>query len=181
MSGQDAIYEQIAHDVWTWINEFVTVNNEFYQYKFAPCPYARQAVSAKTVDVKVWRAGDVRPFIKEHAIGMRDSPKLTTRVMVFPPRIRFQWGISEYVETLNVELVPSNVFLNPGVAKTTKSRYPRSSAKDPYFIVVANSLDAVLSGSDALMKTNFYDGWPREHYELVVERRARMARKYRGK
>jgi hypothetical protein len=101
--------------------------------------------------------------------------------MALAPKVRFQWGINDFVEHLNAELIPTNVFLNTGIAKTTHSKYPGSNSQDPYYIVVANSLDAVLSGAEALQKTDYYKNWPAAHYELVVERRARLARQYRGK
>jgi hypothetical protein len=178
MNVDDSIYEQIEQDIWSWINNFITVANEFYNYKFPPCPFARQAVLANTVDVQVWRSGNVRDFIKEQSIGLRDSPALTTRVIVFSPRTRYRWGINDYVEQLNAEMIADNVFLNTGVTKTTTSRYPGSSSKEPYFIVIANSLDAVMAGSKSLLKTDYYANWPAEHFEHVVERRARMAKKY---
>ena len=173
----DAIHRAIARDIWKWIDDFVTAPNQFYHDKFPPCPYARQAVLAKTVDVAVWQAGDVRPFIRAQAIGVRDHPTLTTRVMAFPPRIQWEWGINDYVEGLNQELIADNVFLNTGVAKTSVSRYPKSASK-PYFIVVANSLDAVLQGSESLKRTDYYKDWPPSHFEIVVERRARLAKRY---
>ncbi|MGH8548916.1 MAG: hypothetical protein ACRERU_10015 [Methylococcales bacterium] len=172
-----SIYEEIEQDVWVWIQGFVAVTNEFYAFKFPPCPYARGALVAETVDVTVWQSDDMRRFIRDGATGMRDSAKLTTRVMTLPPRAQWVWGICEYVETLNAELIPDNVFLNTGVTKTMSSRYPGSSG-DPYFIVVANSLDAVLKGSDSLQRTDYYKNWPKSHYEIVVERRARMAKRY---
>jgi len=178
MSVLDATGQQIEQDIWTWIKDFVTAANEFYHYKFPPCPFARQAVALKTVDVQVWQSGNVREFIRENAISMKGTPSLTTRVMAFPPQTRFQWGINDYVEELNAELIASNVFLNTGVAKTTNSRYLGSASKEPYFIVIANSLAAVLSGAEALAKTDYYKDWPAAHYALVVERRARMAKRY---
>lgn len=177
MLAINSISQQIEDDIWAWINEFVTVRNEFYNHKFPPCPFARAAVTAKTADVRVWQSGNVREFIKEGAIEMRECASLTTRVMAFPPKTQFHWGLSDYVESLNIDLIPTNVFLNTGLAKTTTSRYPGSN-KDPYFIVIANSLAAVLSGAKSLMKTNYYQDWPPAHYALVVERRERMARIY---
>ncbi|MCA8975480.1 MAG: hypothetical protein KDC98_12225, partial [Planctomycetes bacterium] len=164
-----ALAEDVVADLWRWIHEFVTVPNEFYGFKFAPCPYAHMAVRDSTVDVVAWESGDVRTFIREQAIVMRDAPRLTTRVMGFPPRTRFAWGISEFVEQLNAELIPDDVFLNTGIAKTTTSRYPGSD-NSPYFIVVANSLTAVLDGAESLARSDYYKDWPREHYEIVVER-----------
>ena len=173
-----SLHDEIGQDIWNWINHFVTVPNEFYKGKFPPCPFARRAGVTATVDPAVWVSGDVRAFIRQKSIEMRDHKTLTTRVMAFPPRVQFQWGISEYIEGLNAELIPDNVFLNTGIAKTTKSRYPGSAPDAPYFIVVANSLDAVLSGAEMLEKTEYYRDWPSEHRELVVERRARMAQRY---
>ena len=177
MSTATPPYDDIAADIWTWMRDFVAVKNEFYGAKFPPCPFAQKALLQSTVDVAVWQSGDVRQFIRARAVDMRDSPTLTTRVMAFPPRVQMAWGISDFVESLNVELVPDNVFLNTGVAKTSKSRYPGSGG-NPYFMVVANSLDAVLKGSESLQKTDYYEDWPTSHYEIVVGRRERMAKRY---
>lgn len=168
---------EIAADIWVWMREFVAVKNEFYGAQFPPCPFAQKALLHETVDVAVWQSGDVKRFIRECAENMRDTPALTTRVMAFPPRVQLAWGISDFVESLNRELIPTNVFLNTGVAKTTVSRYPGSNG-NPYFIVVANSLDGVLRGSESLRRTGYYEDWPKTHFEIVVERRERMANRY---
>jgi hypothetical protein len=171
------LYEEIEADLWAWIKEFITVPNAFYNNKFAPCPYAKSAVADGQVDVVVWQSGDVRAFIREQAIRMRDerpTTGVTTLVMAFPPRIQRSWGVIDHIDALNIELVPDNIFLNGGVTKTTPSRFPGSQG-EPYFIVVANTLDAVLRGSDALQRTAFYTNWPVEQYGTVVERRARLA------
>jgi len=169
--------DDIAADIWIWMREFVAVKNDFYGAKFPPCPFALRALVGQTVDVAAWTAGDVRAFIRQQATDMKALPKLTTRVMAFPPRTQFAWGISDFVESLNVELIPHNIFLNTGVAKTTASRYAGSLGK-PYFIVVANSLDAVLKGAEALQQTDYYENWPPSHFQIVVERRERMAKRY---
>jgi len=168
---------EIESDIWVWMRDFVAVKNEFYGAKFPPCPFAQKALLMQTVDVAAWQSGDVRKFVRERAENMRDNPTLTTRVMAFPPRIQHAWGISEYVESLNAELIPDNLFLNTGVAKTSISRYPGSMG-NPYFIIVANSLEAVLKGSESLQRTDYYEDWPKSHFEIVVERRERMARRY---
>jgi hypothetical protein len=153
------------------------VKSDFYKGKFAPCPYAQSALSAKSVDVVAWESGDFKSFIRAQAEQMRGMPDLTTRVVGLPPRAQSAWGVSTYVESLNAEFIPDNVFLNQGIAKSTVSRYPGSSGR-PYFIVIANSLGAVLKGADALKRTDFYENWPAGHFELVVERRERMAARY---
>lgn len=181
MGTDESLFQQVEQDLWAWINEFVTVSNEFYHFKFPPCPYARGALLAKAVDVRVFRSGNVRKFIKEGAVDMRDNPKLTTRVMAFPPRTQWEWGINDYVEGINAELICDNVFLNTGVAKTTRSRYPGSPPNDPYFIVIANSLEAVMDGAKSLEKTEYYKDWPDVHFASVVERRARLAKRYGAK
>ena len=175
----DAI-KAVHEDIATWLREFVVVKNVKYNKKFAPCPYALAALLAKQVDIEVFSGGDTKIFIKDRSTELRDAADLSTRVIAFPPRVQWQWGISEYVETLNAELIPDNLFLNTGVTKTMRSRYPGSSEKAPYFIVVANRLDAVLAGAEALGRTAFYKDWPHEQYELVVERRRRMAKRFGG-
>jgi hypothetical protein len=128
VSTIDALHQQVEADIWNWIREFVTAKSEFYNHKFAPCPYARLAVDAQAVDVLVWQSGDVREFVRTNAIAMRENPQLTTRVMALPPKTQFEWGISEFVEELNAELIASNVFLNTGLAKTTNSRFAGSKS-----------------------------------------------------
>lgn len=177
MAETTTVYEQIASDIWVWMREFVAVKNDFYGAKFPPCPFAQKALLQETVDVAVWQSGDVRRFIRERAENMRDTPTLTTRVMAFPPRIQQAWGISDFVESLNRDLIPDNLFLNTGVTKTMLSRYPGSNG-NPYFVVVANSLDAVLKGSESLRQTDYYKDWPKTHFEIVVGRRERMAKRY---
>ena len=172
------LHEQIEQEIMQWMKEFIVVPNEFYDGKFAPCPYAQAALLARAVDVAVWQSGDPRRFIREQASTMRDSAGIQTRVIVFPPRVQWSLGISDFVDTLNTELIPDDTFLNTGVAKTTKSLYP-GSADQPYFIVVVNSLTAVLRGAKSLQKTNYYDKWPSSHRRIVVDRRADMAERYR--
>ncbi len=167
----------IEADIWMWMREFVSVRNEFYGSKFAPCPYAQRALTLKTVDVMVWESGNFREFVGAAARAMRDQRHLTTRVIALPPRAQDAWGFTDFVESLNAELIPHNVFLNTGVAKTTKSRYPGSAGK-PYFMVVANGLEAVLQGAEQLQRTDYYQDWPSTQVDIVVGRRARMAALY---
>ncbi|MBX7165041.1 MAG: hypothetical protein K1X74_01710 [Pirellulales bacterium] len=178
MSTATCLREQIEQDLWDWVHNFVNAKNAFYDYKFPPCPFAKQAIQQKTLAVEVWESGNVREFIRSCADKVRLSPTLTTLVMAFPPRTKFAWGLTDYVESLNAEMICDDVFLNTGEAKTTVSRYPGSPPNEPYFIVIANSLEAVLQGCEALKKTDYYKDWPAEHYALVVERRQRMYEKY---
>lgn len=165
---------EIEADIWVWMREFVSIRNEFYGAKFAPCPFAQRALTLKTVDVVVWESGHVREFVGFAARAMRNQPHLSTRVIVLPPRVQDAWGFTDFVESLNAELIPHNVFLNTGVAKTTTSRYPGSAGR-PYFMVVANGLQAVLQGSEQLQRTDYYQDWPSTQVDIVVGRRSRMA------
>lgn len=169
--------DDIEADIWAWMREFVAVKNEFYGARFPPCPFAQRALMTQTVDVAAWGGTDFRAFIRNQAIGMQANSRLTTRVMAFPPRTRAAWGLTDFVESLNAELIPGNLFLNTGIAKTTVSRYA-GSLERPYFIVVANSLQAVLKGAEALKQTGYYDDWPEAQIGIVVERRERLARRY---
>lgn len=172
--------DEIAQDIWVWMREFVSVRNDFYGGKFAPCPYAQRALTVKSVDVVVWESGNFRAFVSDAARAMIDQPSLTTRVMALPPRAQDAWGFTDFVESLNAELIPHNVFLNTGVAKTTVSRYPGSDGR-PYFMVVANGLQAVLQGAEQLQRTDYYEDWPATQVDIVVGRRARMAARYLGR
>jgi hypothetical protein len=61
---------EIEQELWAWLSDFVTVANEFYHFKFPPCPYARGALMAQTVDVVAWQSEDLRTFIRDHAIRL---------------------------------------------------------------------------------------------------------------
>ena len=118
MESATTLHDQVKCDLWRWINEFISVPNEFYKKKFAPCPYAKSAVLDGQVDVVVWESGSPRDFIRDQAMAMRDERPLTgvtTRCMGFPPRMLRAWGLVDYVDALNLELVADNVFLNAGV------------------------------------------------------------------
>lgn len=170
--------EQIHADIWSWLKAFVSAKNSFYNGKFAPCPYARTAMLQAQVDVTVYSSGNVFDYIRARSLELRDTERLSTRVMAFAPRHQGRWGMTEFVETLNAELIADNIFLNTGVTKTMPSRHPGAAEGALYFIVVANRLDAVLAGADALKRTVFYRDWPAEQYNLVVVRRELMAGKY---
>ena len=36
----------------------------------------------------------------------------------------------------------------------------------------------MLDGAKSLAKSDYYKDWPKEHYQIVVERRARLAERY---
>ena len=175
----NSLQEKVVEDLWSWIREFVAVPNEYYGGKFAPCPYAFSALAAESVAVAAWERGDARNFVIEKSKELVENSNLTTFVIALPPRFQSAFGFSDFIESLNRELIPRNVFLNTGVAKTTQSRYPGSNGQ-PYFIVVANSLDGVMKGASALRRTGYYKDWPPEHFELVVVRRDRLYQKYGG-
>lgn len=178
-SADNSLQERVVEDLWSWIREFVAVPNEYYGGKFAPCPYAQSALAAESVAVAAWERGDARDFVSERSAELIENPNLTTYVMALPPRFQSAFGFTDYIESRNRDLIPKNVFLNTGVAKTTTSRYPGSNGR-PYFIVVANSIDAVMKGANALRRTGYYKDWPSSHFELVVVRRERLYQKYRG-
>ncbi len=171
------IEARIEADVWLWMREFVATPSEFYDDRFAPCPFAAGAMSAGTVDVVLHTTGPAQDFIRTQAYAVSESDHIGTRVMVFAPRVQATFGLSAFVERLNSELIPLDVFCNTGVTKTMESRHPGSRGR-PYFIVVANSLTPVLRGAKALARQGFYDDWPAEHHAIVVDRRARMAERY---
>lgn len=172
------LIDSIRADMWHWLEDFVATKNAFYAGKFAPCPYARAAINAHQVAVEVWTEGDVARFIRAQSLTLVTSPEVSTLVMAFPPRTERKWGLTEFVETLNAELIPHDIFLNTGTTKTMASRFTGSPPGTPYFIAVANRLGAVLTGSRALMRTQYYFNWPPEQLELVVKRRARMAERF---
>jgi len=170
----------IVQDIWNWITEFVETNHEFYNYKFPPCPYARSARLAGTVDVQAWPRGSINQFIQQQARDLVADPKLQIRVLVFPAWVRWHWLLHRWIERYNQQLIPQDYYAQYGLANGTESQYPGWFQGRPYFIVIINQLSDVLSAHSALVNTDYYSSWTAAHYHSVVERRQQAHDKHKG-
>ena len=170
----------IEEDIWTWIKEYVEINHEFYGYKFPPCPYARAARLKGAIDLVAYERGDVKEFIRTHLQSLLDQPdkKITQRALILPPRTQWKFGLTKFLNNLNIEIIPQNYYMQFGRAIKTQSQYPGFFNSGPYFIILINVLTEVLDGHKALLSTDYYKPWSKEHYDAVVGRRQEMYRKY---
>ena len=156
---------EVEQNIWKWIHEYVESNNEFYHYKFPPCPYAKSARLNGLVDVVAYTKGRPYQFITSQIDDLIAYKKYSIRIMAFPLRMRWYFHLHILLNQLNRHLVPQDLYVQYG--KT-----------DDYFIVIVNKLSDVLDGHRALSKTDYYKNWSKDHYKAVVERRETLYKKY---
>lgn len=173
--------ELVKQDIWDWITQYVEVDNEFYNYKFPPCPYAKSARLKGLVTVEAYQSGDVKDFINSTLQEHTTKKQHQVCVMALPPQTRWRWGLKKYINSLNKDLIPNDYFIQFGFAVKTQSRYSGFFNSGPYFIVIINKLSDVLSGHESLLKTDYYKNWAYYHYYDVAERRQKLYQKYSKK
>ena len=164
-------------DIWNWILNYIEQPHEFYDNKFAPCPYARAARMKGLVDVVAYNSGSVTEFIQQQTDSLIDSG-LNTRVMVFPAKMRWYYHVHWFIKKLNRKLIGQDFYIQYGRAVNTQSTYDELLSNSPYFIVIVNKLSDVLAGHRALLSTRYYDPWSEKHYREVVIRRDKFREKY---
>jgi hypothetical protein len=171
--------DQIRQDIWTWLTDYVEVNHKFYDYKFPPCPYARGARLRGLVDVRVYEQGSAIEFIQAEIADLIAESKYNVRILVLPPRARWDWRISRFVNRLNQRIIADDFYAQYGTANHTISRYPGWFNWGAYSIVIVNRLSDVLDGHRALTSTEYYRPWAKSHYDAVVTRRQHMYEKHK--
>ena len=172
--------KQIENDILSWIIEYIEENNEFYDYKFPPCPYARAARLQGLVDIRAYSSGDIKEFISTHTKTLIETRDVNTRILVFPPRTHWKFGLTRFIEDLNSITVPKDYYIQYGTAIQTISRYSGWFNSGPYFIVIINKLSDVIKGHKALLNTDYYKSWSEQHYTEVVTRRQQAIEKYKN-
>jgi hypothetical protein len=172
--------EQIEKDIWDWLIHYIEVPNKFYNFKFAPCPFAKSARLKNLVDIKVYNQGNFLKFIKDNSVNLILESSLNTRIMVFPPYFKYLFFIKWYLFYLNTKFIKQNYYIQFGNAVTTKSKYNSFFKNQPYRIIIINKLSDVLDAKKILEKTSYYDNWNKKHYKSVVLRRDKFFRKYKN-
>ena len=173
-----SLEHQIEKDIWSWVENYIEANNKFYDYKFPVCPFAKSARLKGIVEVQAWSSGSVKTFIKNTVQSLLNNPEKEICIMVMPPRAKWTWGIPAMIEEINTKIIPQGSFVQYGTAIQTTSRYPGLFNKGEYFVVLVNNLGAVMDGHKALLKTDYYKPWSKEHYNDVVTRRQKLFEKY---
>lgn len=171
--------ESVEKDIWTWITEFIEVNHEFYDYKFPPCPFAKRARLGGKVSIKPYDYTGVKKFIHLNS-ELSESDNFDIRVLAFPPRTKWYPLLNKFIEFRNKEIVPTDFYMQFGNAIQTNSRYPGIFNSGNYFIIIINRLSRILKGREILSSTNYYNSWPKFHYDDVVVRRQNAHDKYKN-
>lgn len=175
----EKMHDLIQQDIWDWLTDYIEVNHKFYNYKFPPCPYARGARLRGLVDVQVYEQGKVTDFIQAKIADLIAEPKYNVRILVMPPRTRWDYRIGKCVTQLNQQIIADDFYAQYGTANHTRSRYPGLFNWGAYSIVIVNRLSDVLDGHRALLSTDYYGPWAETHYDAVVVRRQKMYEQYK--
>lgn len=156
-------------EILEWVENFIEVNHEFYNYKFSPCPYARSARLAGLLNIVVADNESITDFVNDNIQTVISDSKHTVTILVLPPRAKYYFWIKWWLQYLNRRLVTVNYYAQYGIARVTDSEH---------HIIIINKLDDILSGHDSLVKTNYYNNWTTQHYNAVVTRRQQIKDKY---
>jgi len=175
------IKDQIEDEIRNWIINYIEVNHKFYNYKFPPCPYARAARLKGQLDITVYESGSVLQFIKNQIDQLISLPNLKTRVIVFPPKIKYYFWLPFMIRQINKRIIGLDYYAQYGTAIHTQSAYNGTLKNKPYRIVVVNKLSDVLDGHKALLNTDYYKPWAEHHYDAVVTIREKLYEKYKRK
>jgi len=163
--------DNVEQDIWDWVINYIEVPNEFYNYKFPPCPYARSARLKGLMDVTAYQDGSIKDFINSQVNDIVENKKFDVRVMVFPAQVRWYFHVHSHVQNLNKKIIPHDYYVQYGRALQTTSQYPGFFKGKPYFIVIVNKLSNVLAGHMSLLTTDYYENWSPSHYTNIVTRR----------
>lgn len=153
--------------------------SKFHDFKFAPCPFAKQARISGELTYDIFVKGDMKKFISDNIDRLIKHPKHEVMLMVFPPRKKWTIGLKRFFGRTNADAIPRGYYAQFGTAVGTESRYPGFLNNGRYFIVIVNKLEPVLSGHEALRKSGYYKNWKKSHYDDVVVRRQKLYEKYK--
>lgn len=170
LSTFNMLAEQVRADILGWITDFVEVNHKFYDYRFPPCPYARQARLKGLVDVHAYEHSAWQ-FVQDQISDLVQHQRYNVRVLAFPYWMRWNYLLRWRISRLNHSLVQSDYYAQFGAAITTKSAYPGLFKNKPYFIVIINKVSDVITAQAALERTDYYKNWTQQHYHSVVTKR----------
>ena len=91
---------KIETDIKNWLINYVEINHEFYNYKFPPCPYARDARINVKVDICAWNHENIKSFITSQTQDLMNDKKFTVKIMVFPAKMRWYFHIHYFIKKL---------------------------------------------------------------------------------
>jgi len=164
----------VEKDIWNWVQNYIEVNHEFYNYKFPPCPYAKSARLKNSVEVSAYEKDYIK-FIKNEIIFLLKNKKITTKILTFPNYFKFNICLKFLINNINKKLIKRDYYIQYGNAVGTNSLYDGG----PYFIIIINKLSDVLDAHQSLIKTEYYSFWSKKHYDVVVTRRQKFFEKYK--
>ena len=162
--------QQVKQDILRWITEFVEVNHKFYDYKFPPCPYARQARLKGLVDVHAYEQNPIK-FTRDQIDDLVQHKNFNVRVLAFPYWMRWNYLLRWKITQRNRSLVKHDYYAQFGAAISTQSAYPGLFKNKPYFIVIINKATDVIQAQATLERTDYYNKWTKKHYHNVVVKR----------
>ena len=173
---------EVRKDIDYWIENFVEESNEFYDYKFPPCPYARSARLKNESTVHVYDgSSSVRQFIKDKVNWLINHDQYFVHLMVFPTRVAYYPGIHRFIKNLNKEIIPQDYFGLGGFAPGTTCKYPGLLNNKNYFVIGTNKLSKVLPAVEVLKSKGYYKDWSNKHYKSIVTTREQMHEQFRNK
>lgn len=179
MKNLTSTSKQLIHeDIENWLINYIEVNNEFYDYKFPPCPFARTARLKGLVRIEAYTGGGLKKFVRQITQEVINNKQHQVCIITFPAYYKWLFTIKWFIRALNQQIIPQDYYAQYGIALHTSSRYPGILSGKPYFTVVVNQLSVVLKGHKSLLNTDYYKSWDDYHYDAVVARRQQLYEQY---
>jgi hypothetical protein len=167
-------HEEIIKDIKNWLIDFIEVENEFYDNKYAVCPYAKSARLKGQVKIKVHDKGSVYDLINNTIVNDYKEFTKQITIIVCRPSFFYNFYLDSKIENINKNIIPRNLIIQHGVAKETKSKF-RSLIRGNYYIIIINKVTDVIDAANTLAeKTDFYSYWSTDHYQHVVGARNQL-------
>lgn len=153
-----------------WMQEFVEVPHPALG-NFPPCPYARQARIQNKIEI-VHSAHDLLIATIEQSLSLLEEKDV---IVIWFDHIQISAdNLSSLIDTYNKDLLmPRNYVVledhpnNPEVLNGVKMNFGQCG------LLLLSKLDVLNNASNALCSKGYYDHWPKENLDYVVNWRFR--------
>lgn len=175
-SSDLTVQQHVQH----WIESFVEQPNEFYQYQFAVCPWARAARERGHSLLLCYSMGNPWRWLQQQVQELIQHQQYQVGLFVLPPLMR-NVVTRLKIHAMNQNIIGQDYFALMGSTVGLSSAYPWYWGRGEYTVVGVNRLSRVLPAVETLKQQGYYDNWSQQHLQQVVQHRQRMHERYRKK
>ena len=156
--------QEITDDLYTWMRDFVEKPNTLLN-NWAPCPYARQARIAKSIEI-VFSDPYKLIVTVERSLHFLETKEVV--IVCFDHTAIGADEVEELVKIHNQILMPRDYVIledHPDaeeILNGVKMNFGKCG------LLLVQRLSKLTSASNQLKETGYYKHWPKENYDNVV-------------